>query len=47
MASYRADLFVLEQSLIIHSTLIKAMDSFVDIWLAETQSSIAEVKAIH
>lgn len=45
LGSYRPDLFVLGDSIRIHQTLIAGLDASVDVWLAETQSSIAEVRA--
>lgn len=47
LGSYRPDLFVHAQSVAIHRALIAGMDGLVDLWLAETQSSIAEVRAAH
>jgi len=47
LGSYRPDLFVHAQSVAIHQTLIEGMDAYVDVWLAETQSSIAEIRAAH
>ena len=47
MGSYRPDLFEQAASVRIHKTLIEGMDASVDVWLAETQSSIAEVRAAH
>ena len=47
LGSYRPDLFVHAQSVAIHRTLIEGMDALVDVWLAETQSSIAEIRAAH
>jgi homocysteine S-methyltransferase len=38
-------LFVEADSIRIHQTLIAGLDASVDVWLAETQSSIAEVRA--
>ena len=46
LGSYRPDLFQLEAALRIYRVLIAAQEPFVDHWLAETQSSIAEVKAV-
>ena len=47
LGSYRPDLFDKEQSIRIHQTLIAGLDEHVDVWLAETQSSIAEIRAAH
>ena len=47
MGSYRPDLFEHTASVRIHKALIEGMDASVDVWLAETQSSIAEVRAVH
>ncbi len=47
LGSYRPDLFEREASVRIHQTLIAGMDELVDVWLAETQSSIAEIHAVH
>jgi homocysteine S-methyltransferase len=47
LGSYRPDLFVHAQSVAIHRKLIEGMDTLVDVWLAETQSSIAEIRAAH
>ncbi len=46
LGSYRPDLFQLEAALRIYKVLIDAQAPFVDHWLAETQSSIAEIKAV-
>lgn len=46
LGSYRPDLFDAEQSQAIHRTLIAGLASHVDVWLAETQSSIAEVESV-
>lgn len=46
LGSYRPDLFQLEAALRIYRVLIAAQEPFVDHWLAETQSSIAEIKAV-
>lgn len=46
LGSYRPDLFQLESALRIYRILIDAQSPFVDHWLAETQSSIAEIKAV-
>jgi homocysteine S-methyltransferase len=47
LGSYRPDLFEREVSVRIHQALIAGMDELVDVWLAETQSSIAEIHAVH
>lgn len=47
LGSYRPDLFIEDQSIRIHKALIEGMQADVDVWLAETQSSIAEVRAAH
>ncbi len=47
LGSYRPDLFEREASVRIHQVLIAGMDDLVDVWLAETQSSIAEIHAVH
>ncbi|RAU47835.1 MULTISPECIES: homocysteine S-methyltransferase family protein [unclassified Pseudomonas] len=47
LGSYRPDLFNHERSVAIHRILIEGLRSHVDLWLAETQSSIAEVRAVH
>jgi S-methylmethionine-dependent homocysteine/selenocysteine methylase len=46
LGSYRPDLFNHDQSVAIHCTLIAGLGVHVDVWLAETQSSIAEVRAV-
>ncbi|MDC7718598.1 homocysteine S-methyltransferase family protein [Vogesella sp. DC21W] len=46
LGSYRPDLFDAEQSQAIHRVLIAGLAPHVDVWLAETQSSIAEVEAV-
>ncbi|MCV2401597.1 homocysteine S-methyltransferase family protein [Marinomonas sp. C2222] len=46
LGSYRPDLFEAQQANSILSTLFSAQDKYVDIWLAETISSIEEAKAI-
>lgn len=46
LGSYRPDLFDHDQSVAIHRTLIAGLSTHVDVWLAETQSSIAEVRAV-
>ncbi|CCG07819.1 homocysteine S-methyltransferase family protein [Pararhodospirillum photometricum] len=45
LGSYRPDLFDEAASIAIHQKLIEGLAPFVDVWLAETQSSIAEVRA--
>jgi len=47
LGSYRPDLFEHAASVRIHQALIEGMDATVDVWLAETQSSIAEIRAVH
>lgn len=47
LGSYRPDLFERDASVRIHQALIAGMDALVDVWLAETQSSIAEIHAVH
>lgn len=47
LGSYRPDLFEHERSVAIHRTLIAGLADHVDVWLAETQSSIAEVRAVY
>lgn len=44
--SYRPDLFEVELAPSILTPLIEGLSPFVDIWLAETQSSLAEIRAI-
>lgn len=44
--SYRPELFDAELAPSILKTLIDGLSPYVDIWLAETQSSLAEVRAI-
>jgi len=46
LVSYRPDLFVAESARSILSVLIEALSPNVDVWLAETQSSLAEVQLI-
>ncbi|WP_218192158.1 homocysteine S-methyltransferase family protein [Pseudomonas sp. Irchel 3A5] len=46
LGSYRPDLFDHDQSVAIHRILIHGLKASVDVWLAETQSSIAEVRAV-
>lgn len=46
LGSYRPDLFDHRQSVAIHRQLIAGLRAYVDVWLAETQSSIAEVEAV-
>jgi homocysteine S-methyltransferase len=45
LGSYRPDLFTHDRSVAIHKTLIAGLSPHVDFWLAETQSSIAEIEA--
>lgn len=45
LGSYRPDLFEEARSVAIHKELIAGLAAHVDVWLAETQSSIAEIKA--
>jgi homocysteine S-methyltransferase len=45
LGSYRPDLFDRAESIAIHRRLITGLAHFVDLWLAETQSSIAEIEA--
>lgn len=44
--SYRPDLFIPEQASTLLRVLIDALDPYIDIWLAETLSSIAEARAV-
>jgi len=44
--SYRPELFVAEEAPAILNELIAGLSPFVDVWLAETQSSLAEIRAI-
>lgn len=46
LGSYRPDLFDHQRSVAIHRELILGLQAHVDVWLAETQSSIAEVRAV-
>jgi homocysteine S-methyltransferase len=46
LGSYRPDLFDHQRSVAIHRTLIAGLQEHVDTWLAETQSSTAEVRAV-
>ncbi|MFS2157276.1 homocysteine S-methyltransferase family protein [Pseudomonas sp. Pseusp122] len=46
LGSYRPDLFDHQRSVAIHRALIAGLQAHVDVWLAETQSSIAEVRAV-
>ncbi|VVP67490.1 Bifunctional homocysteine S-methyltransferase/5,10-methylenetetrahydrofolate reductase [Pseudomonas fluorescens] len=46
LGSYRPDLFDHQRSVAIHRELIAGLQAHVDVWLAETQSSIAEVRAV-
>ncbi|WP_313714203.1 homocysteine S-methyltransferase family protein [Pseudomonas sp.] len=45
--SYRPDLFQPERVTEVLTPLLQGLAPHVDLWLAETQSSIAEVRAIH
>ncbi|WP_178082747.1 homocysteine S-methyltransferase family protein [Pseudomonas sp. BBP2017] len=45
--SYRPDLFQHERVAEVLTPLLQGLAPHVDLWLAETQSSIAEVRAIH
>lgn len=45
--SYRPDLFQPERVAEVLTPLLQGLAPHVDLWLAETQSSIAEVRAIH
>ncbi|BCQ38621.1 MULTISPECIES: homocysteine S-methyltransferase family protein [Erwinia] len=47
LGSYRPDLFNAPRALEIHRVLVNAQAPYVDIWLGETISSIAEAEAIH
>ncbi|MDF5890329.1 homocysteine S-methyltransferase family protein [Pseudomonas syringae pv. syringae] len=47
LGSYRPDLFEHERSVAIHRVLVEGLRDHVDVWLAETQSSIAEVRAVY
>ncbi len=44
--SYRPELFDAELAPLILTLLIEGLSPYVDIWLAETQSSLAEIRAI-
>ncbi|HKJ64285.1 MAG TPA: homocysteine S-methyltransferase family protein, partial [Desulfopila sp.] len=44
--SYRPDLFREDDAQAVLQVLIEALDVFIDIWLAETLSSIAEARAV-
>lgn len=46
LGSYRPDLFDHQRSVAIHRELIAGLQAHVDVWLAETQSSVAEVRAV-
>ncbi|WP_207937431.1 homocysteine S-methyltransferase family protein [Pseudomonas promysalinigenes] len=46
LGSYRPDLFDHHRSIAIHRELIDGLSAYVDVWLAETQSSIAELQAV-
>ena len=45
LGSYRPDLFDHGRSVAIHRVLAEGLRPYVDFWLAETQSSIAEIRA--
>jgi S-methylmethionine-dependent homocysteine/selenocysteine methylase len=45
LGSYRPDLFDHDRSVAIHHVLIEGLRPHIDFWLAETQSSIAEIRA--
>lgn len=45
--SYRPDLFQSERVTEVLTPLLQGLGAHVDLWLAETQSSLAEVQAIH
>jgi selenide,water dikinase len=47
LGSYRPDLFEHDTSVRVHQVLVHGLAPFVDVWLAETQSSIAEIRAAH
>ncbi|ADP11879.1 Homocysteine S-methyltransferase family protein [Erwinia sp. Ejp617] len=47
LGSYRPDLFDAQQALKIYRVLVAAQAPYVDIWLGETISSLAEAVAIH
>ncbi|WP_425930314.1 homocysteine S-methyltransferase family protein [Pseudomonas sp. NyZ201] len=47
LGSYRPDLFDPSRSEAIHRELIRGLAQHVDFWLAETQSSLAEARAVH
>lgn len=47
LGSYRPDLFEHARSVAIHRTLIEGLHEHVDLWLAETLSSIAEARAVY
>ncbi|MBI0548581.1 homocysteine S-methyltransferase family protein, partial [Dickeya dianthicola] len=46
LGSYRPDLFDAAAATPILKTLIDALNPYVDVWLAETQSSLAEVALV-
>ncbi|MBD9579194.1 homocysteine S-methyltransferase family protein [Pseudomonas sp. PDM23] len=46
LGSYRPDLFDADRSQAIHRELIAGLAPHVDFWLAETQSSLAEARAV-
>ena len=47
LGSYRPDLFNEQQAQAIHRVLVAAQAPYVDLWLGETISSIAEAESIH
>jgi hypothetical protein len=46
LGSYRPDLFEVEAARFILSVLIKGLSPFVDIWLAETLSTVGEAELV-
>lgn len=46
LGSYRPDAFNAEQALAVHRVLIAAQAPYVDVWLGETISSVAEAESI-
>lgn len=46
LGSYRPDLFDAEKALAVHRVLIAAQTPYVDVWLGETISSIAEAETL-
>jgi S-methylmethionine-dependent homocysteine/selenocysteine methylase len=46
LGSYRPDLFTVEEATPILKVLIEGLSPYADFWLAETQSSLAEVKLV-